>query len=104
MSYAVEQRTGEIGIRAALGASTGQLRLLVFKSGMGLAAIGLGIGLVVSLAATRVMASLLFGVGINDPLTLAGVAVILVAVAALACLIPTLRATRVDPVVALREQ
>lgn len=104
ISYAIEQRTHEIGIRAALGANAGRLRRLVFVSGMRLALAGLALGLVASLAMTRVMASLLFGVGSRDPLTLAAVPVILGAVAALACYVPARRATRVDPMVALRFQ
>ena len=104
ISYAVEQRTHEIGIRAALGEKSGRLLRLVFMSGMRLAAIGLVIGLLCSLAVTRVMASLLFGVSARDPLTLIVVTGILAAVAAVACFIPARRATRVDPLVALRYQ
>ena len=84
ISYAVEQRTHEIGIRAALGETSGRLLRLVFMSGMRLAAVGLVIGLLCSLAVTRVMASLLFGVSARDPLTLIVVAGILAAVAAVA--------------------
>jgi putative ABC transport system permease protein len=104
MSYSIEQRTNEIGIRAALGASSGQLRKLVFRSGMRLTVIGLVIGIIASVAATRVMASLLYGVSSYDPLTLGAVALLLGSVAALACLVPALRATRVDPLIALRYQ
>jgi predicted permease len=102
ISYAVVQRTHEIGIRGALGASAGSLQGLIFKSGMKLTLIGLTIGVAGSLAATRVMASLLYGVGARDPLTMAVVAVTLAAVGAAACYIPARRATMVDPMVALR--
>ncbi|MBZ5618460.1 MAG: ABC transporter permease [Acidobacteriia bacterium] len=102
ISYAVTQRTHEIGIRAALGASTGNLLRLVLSSGMLLAAIGLALGFAGSLAVTRLMSTLLFGVGARDPLTLAVTAVLLGTVALLACLIPARRAAQVDPVVALR--
>jgi putative ABC transport system permease protein len=104
ISYSVAQRSHEMGIRAALGASGANLRGLVFRSGMKLTLIGLAIGLAGALGLAQVMASLLFGVTARDPATLAAVAVVLTAVAALACLIPALRVTRVDPNVALRYQ
>jgi ABC-type antimicrobial peptide transport system permease subunit len=104
ISYAVVQRTQELGIRGALGASAGSLQGLIFRSGMKLTLIGLAIGVAASLAVTRVMASLLYGVGARDPLTMVAVAAALAIVAAAACLIPARRATKVDPMVALRYQ
>ena len=104
MAYAVTQRTHELGIRAALGASASSLQALVFRSGMTLAAIGLLIGLVASLAVSRLIQALLFGVGARDPLTIAAVAVVLAAVAAAALFVPARRATRIAPIVALRYQ
>jgi putative ABC transport system permease protein len=104
IAYTVTQRTHEIGIRAALGASGRNLRTLVFRGGMKLAAIGLAIGLAGSLAVSRVLATLLFEVGARDPLTIAAVAFVLGAVAAAACFVPAMRATKVNPIVALRYQ
>jgi putative ABC transport system permease protein len=104
IAYSVVQRTHEMGIRAALGASAGNLQALVFRSGMRLTLIGLSIGIVGSLAVTRVMQSLLYGVGARDPLTIAVVAIVLIVVASVACLIPARRVTKVDPMVALRYQ
>jgi putative ABC transport system permease protein len=104
MAYAVTQRTHELGIRAALGASAASLRQLVFRSGMVLAAIGLGLGLVASLAVSRVLDALLFGVGARDPLTIVVVALVLAVVAAAACFVPARRATQIAPIVALRYQ
>jgi putative ABC transport system permease protein len=104
ISYSVAQRAHEMGIRAALGAGAGNLQRLVFRSGMRLTLLGLAIGFAGALAATRVMASLLAGVSPRDPVTLAVVAVVLAAVAALACLIPARRVTRIDPNAALRYQ
>jgi putative ABC transport system permease protein len=102
IAYSVAQRSHEMGIRAALGASTGNLLGLVLKSGLLLTLIGLAIGLAGSLAVTRVLTSLLYGVGARDPFTMAAVGVVLALVAAAACLIPARRATKVDPMVALR--
>jgi putative ABC transport system permease protein len=104
ISYSVVQRTHEMGIRSALGASGVTLRRLVFRHGMRLALIGLGVGVVGALAVTRVMSSILTGVSPRDPLTLAAVAVVLALVAALACFIPAHRVTRVAPNAALRYQ
>jgi putative ABC transport system permease protein len=97
ISYSVVQRTHEMGIRAALGASGATLRQIVFRSGMLLASIGLALGLFGALALTRVMTSILSGVSPRDPLTLAAVAVVLAIVAAVACFIPAQRATRIAP-------
>ncbi len=104
MAYGVVQRTHELGIRGALGASAGSLQRLIFRSGMTLTLVGLAIGVVCSLAVTRVMASMLYGVGARDPATMAIVALVLAAIAAAACLVPARRATKVDPMVALRYQ
>jgi putative ABC transport system permease protein len=102
VSYAVAQRTHEIGIRAALGASAGSLLRLILRGGMGLTAAGLAIGFAGALAITQLMGNLLFGVGARDPATLAAVAAGLACVALLACYVPARRAAKVDPVVALR--
>jgi putative ABC transport system permease protein len=103
ISYTVAQRTHEIGVRAALGASTTALLRLVLTSGIVLAASGLAVGLAGALALTRLLASLLVGVSAQDPLTLGVSAAVLAAVALLACYIPARRAARLDPLAALRE-
>src|SRR5215210_5754309 len=102
MNYSVTQRTQEIGIRMALGARPGQVQALVLKQGMRLSAIGLALGLAGSFAVTRLMSSLLFGVSTTDPLVFAAVALILAVVALMACYIPARKATKVDPMIALR--
>ena len=102
MAYTVTQRTHEIGIRMALGAQREDVLKQVLAEGARLAAIGLAFGLAGSLAASRLIATLLFGVKPTDPLTFAAVAVILTSVTLAACYIPSRRATRVDPMVALR--
>jgi predicted permease len=104
ISYLVGQRAQEIGIRIALGAGRGEVLRMVLSHGGKMACIGVVIGLASSLGLTRLMAGMLYGVSPTDPLTFAGVAVILILVAFAACYIPARRATRVDPVVALRYQ
>ena len=104
MSYTAAQRAHEMGIRAALGATTGTLRALVFEGGMRLAVIGLAIGFAATFAATGALSSMLYGIGTQDPLTVAVVAVVLCGVAALACYVPARRITKTDPIEALRSQ
>jgi ABC-type antimicrobial peptide transport system permease subunit len=104
MAYAVTQRTQEFGIRMALGATSADVLRQVFVEGGRLAALGLGLGLVAAFALTRLMSSMLFGVKPSDPLTLGAAAALLAIVAFAACYIPARRATRVDPLAALRYQ
>jgi predicted permease len=104
LSYAVAQRTREIGIRVALGAHTSGVLRLVVRQGLVLSAVGAAIGLVMTVAVTRLLAALLFGVAPHDPVILGAVVVILLVVGALASMIPALRAARVDPLTALRAE
>jgi putative ABC transport system permease protein len=102
ISYSVTQRTHELGIRMALGAQQRDVLKLVVGQAMLVALGGVGIGLLASLALTRIIKSLLFNVGVTDPLTFAAIASLMTLIALLACLIPARRATKVDPLVALR--
>jgi putative ABC transport system permease protein len=104
MGYAVAQRTREIGIRVALGAERSDIMTLIVRRGLTLTVIGAGIGLIIALALTRVLESLLFGVSATDPLTFGAIVTLLIAVAQLACYFPARRATKVDPIVALRNE
>jgi len=104
LSYLVSQRRGEIGIRMALGAGRETVLASVMAHGLTLTLIGLVAGLAAALILTRLMGALLFEVGPNDPATLAGVAALITVVATAASLAPAVRATRVDPIEALRDE
>ena len=104
LAFSVAQRTREIGIRMALGAQTRDVLRLVLRQGLALSLLGIVAGVGVSLAGTRVLAGFLYGVAPTDPATFASVALVLVAVALVACLVPARRAMRVDPIVALRHE
>ena len=104
MSYSVEQRTQEIGIRLALGAGAGQVRNMVIAQGMGLALAGVVIGTIAALALSRLIETLLFGVTARDPMVFVAVPAVLTAVALLAVWLPAVRATRIDPIDALRSE
>ena len=102
MAYSVTQRTHEIGIRMALGARTEDVRRLAMKHGLTPAFIGVVVGVVGALAATRLATSMLYGITPRDPLTFVGVVTLLVLIAVGAAWLPARRATRVDPMIALR--
>jgi putative ABC transport system permease protein len=104
MTYLVSQRTSEIGIRMALGARRRDVLRLILGHGMTLTMCGVGVGLLASLVLTRLLVGLLFGVSAIDPLTLGGVAAFLTFVALLACYVPTQRAIKIDPLIAIRDQ
>jgi ABC-type antimicrobial peptide transport system permease subunit len=104
ISYSVAQRTREFGIRMALGAQTGAVLRLVAREGMLLVAGGIGLGLAGALGLTRVIASMLFGVKPTDPVTFGAVAAVVGGLGLLACLIPARRATKVDPMEAMRHE
>ena len=104
MSYSVAQRTREIGIRIALGARRADVLQMTVKQGLKLVVAGMMLGLLAAFLLTRVMASLLFGISATDPITFVGISLVLLAVAILASYVPALRATKVDPIVALRAQ
>jgi predicted permease len=102
LAYSVAQRTSEIGLRMALGAQPRQVLGLVLKQGMLLALIGAAVGVLVALPVARLASGLLYGVSATDPLTYGGITLLLMGVALLACYVPARRATRIDPLVALR--
>ena len=104
LSYAVAQRTNEIGVRMALGATSGEIMLSFGRRGLGLTLSGLAVGLVLAAIASRLMTTLLYGFRPDYIPTAAVVSLILVAVAALACFVPARRASRIDPMIALRQE
>jgi predicted permease len=104
MAYGVNQRTRELGIRLALGARASSVQAMVLWQGLALTLIGLGLGLVGALGLSRLLTTLLYGVSPNDPRVLGGAALLLAAVSTIACLVPAIRATRVDPIEALRSE
>jgi ABC-type antimicrobial peptide transport system permease subunit len=103
LSYLVTERRQEIGIRMALGADRGRILRLVLVRGLVLSGVGLFLGLATAIGVSRVLSALLYNVAPTDPRTLAGVSVVIAAVACVACVIPAWRATRVDPLVVLRD-
>jgi predicted permease len=104
MSYTVSRRTHEIGIRMSLGARAGDVLRMTLRECLSLTSIGVGLGIVVALTANRLLSRFLYEVRTTDPLTLIGVCVLLTTIALLACFSPVRRATRVDPIVALRHE
>jgi ABC-type antimicrobial peptide transport system permease subunit len=104
MSYAVSKRTREIGVRMALGADPGDVLRLVVGQGMAVAVAGAGAGLLAALLLTRLISTLLYGVKATDPMTYAGVAALLLAIALLASYLPARRAAHIDPMRALRAE
>jgi putative ABC transport system permease protein len=102
ISYGVIQRTHEMGIRMALGARRSDVLKLVLRQAMIVVLVGVAIGLLASWALTRLIKSLLFNVSVTDPLTFVVISVVMILIALLACLVPAMRATKVDPLVALR--
>jgi ABC-type antimicrobial peptide transport system permease subunit len=103
ISYVVNEQRHEIAIRLALGAERSNILKMVLRRGLGLAAVGAGIGVIGALIVSHLMAGMLFGVSPNDPLTFTSITCVLVVVALAACYIPARRAMRVDPMVALRD-
>jgi putative ABC transport system permease protein len=103
-AYSVAQRTREIGIRITLGAQKGDVLRLIIAQGLRLAVVGVVVGLLAALALMRLVASLLYGVSVTDPLTLVGVSAVLIGLTILACIVPAWRATKVNPIIALRHE
>jgi putative ABC transport system permease protein len=104
ISYLTGQRTHEIGIRVALGASSSDVLHMILGEGVRITLIGVAIGLIAAVGLTRLITKVIYGVGANDPFTFIGVALLLTTVALAACYIPARRAMRVDPIVALRHE
>jgi putative ABC transport system permease protein len=104
LAYSVTQRTRELGVRLALGAQPGDVRRMVVREGMTLGLAGIAAGLAGAVALSHLLTALLFGIRPRDPATFGAVAAILIAIALAACYIPARRATRIDPVVALRDE
>ena len=104
MSYAVARRTSEIGVRMALGALAADVRRLILRETLALAAAGIGLGLLAALLSLRLVSSQLFGVSPHDPATILAAALVVVSVAGLSGYLPARRASRVDPMVALRHE
>ncbi len=104
MAYGVNQRTRELGIRLALGARASSVQAMVLWQGLALTLVGLALGLVGALALSRLLTTLLYGVSPNDPRVLGGAVLVLAVVSTIACLVPAIRATRVDPIQALRSE
>ena len=102
MNYSVTLRTREIGLRMALGARPGRVLLLILRQGLLLTLVGIVLGLAGAIALTRLLSSLLFGVNATDPPTFAAIVPLLTVVSLIACYIPARRATRIDPMIALR--
>jgi len=102
ISYSVEQRTHEIGLRMALGAQPGDVRKLIIRRGMALTLIGVVIGLIAAFGLTRLIKTLLFEVSATDPVTFVVIAILLAGVSLMACYLPARRATKVDPIIALK--
>jgi putative ABC transport system permease protein len=104
MAYGVNQRTRELGIRLALGARSSSVQAMVLRQGLGMTLTGLVLGLVGALGLTRLLTTLLYGVSPSDPRVLGGAVLVLAMVSTVACLIPAIRATRVNPIDALRSE
>jgi putative ABC transport system permease protein len=104
VSYAAARRTQEIGIRIAMGAAPGDILRMVLRQGLSVVGIGLALGLAISLVGTRVLNGFFVGIKPSDPVTFVAVVLLLTAIALIACWIPARRATRIDPLVALRHE
>jgi putative ABC transport system permease protein len=102
LAYSVSQRTKELGLRLALGANRREVLSLILREGLAVGVVGLALGLVAAAALARVLGSLIFGVTVRDPMSYAAVSGVLFVIAATACVVPAIRASRVDPMVALR--